>query len=416
MQFPGPKASLAATIHLRFQSISDLDVTPNPTVTPMLQVTPALPEEYPRAGTTAPESKTEEQILSEVVPPEYHEFADMFSKGSAKEFPLHCSYDHQIDLEEGTSPPFGKIYNMSEIELRALKEYLDDMLGKGFIHPSISVAGTPGLNKVTKKNQYPLPLIRDLVDHLRSAKIYTKIDLRSSYNNIRIAPGHEWKTTFRTRYGLFEYLIMPFRMTNSPATFQYFMNDIFHDMNDIFVIVYLDDILIYLNLPLEHSEHVRHVLERLQEYHLHAKPEKCSFHTAEVKYLGVIITPDGVRMDPAKVDAILNWPSPLNIKEVQSFLGFANFYRRFIDNYSGITKPLNQLTQKDTPWDWDSKCQSVFLLLKKAFTSALSSTILTPPYQSCLNVMPPTMLSPGYSPSRTRGARISAPSPSTPNQ
>ncbi|KAG5724402.1 hypothetical protein E4T56_gene15992 [Termitomyces sp. T112] len=379
MQFPGPKASLAAAIHLRLQSISDLDipcpntitsrttqdsptpnanpdgerstnlsrspldklqwlphniprnrykgprysdqqclkpptdpdVTPDPTVTPtvpnpidprdldikiisaipfacllregtpafQLQVTPALPKEYLRAGTTAPESKMEEQILSEVVPPEYHEFADVFSEGSAKELPLHRSYDHKIDLEEGTSPPFDKIYNMSEIELRALKEYLDDMLGKGFIHPSISAAGAPvlfakkkdrslrlcvdyrGLNKVTKKNQYPLPLIGDLVDHLRSAKIYTKIDLCSSYNNVRIAPGHEWKTAFCTRYGLFEYLVMPFRMTNSPATFQYFMNDIFHDMNDVFVIVYLDNILIYSNLPVEHLEHVRCVLE-----------------------------------------------------------------------------------------------------------------------------------------------------------
>ncbi|KAG5716920.1 hypothetical protein E4T56_gene8539 [Termitomyces sp. T112] len=387
MQFPSPEASLAAAIHLRFQSIPDLDITPDLTATPtvpnpvdsgnlnikiigtvpftrllqegtptfQLQVTPALPEEYLRAGTTVPENKTEEQILSEVVPPEYHEFADVFSKGSAKELPLHRSYDHQINLEEGTSPPFGKIYNMSEIELRALKEYLDDMLSKGFIRPSISAAGAPvlfakkkdgslrlcvdyrGLNKVTKKNQYPLPLIRDLVDRLCSAKIYTKINLCSGYNNVQITLGHEWKTAFRTRYGLFEYL--------------YFMNNIFHDMNNVFVIVYLDDILIYSNSPAEHLEH-------------------CSFYTAEVEYLGVIVTPDGVRMDPAKVDTILNWPSLRNVKEVQSFLGFANFYCRFIDNYSGITKPLNRLTWKDTPWDWDSKCQSIFLLLKKAFTSA----------------------------------------------
>ncbi|KAG5714987.1 hypothetical protein E4T56_gene5393 [Termitomyces sp. T112] len=314
----------------------------------------------------------EEQILSEVVPPEYHEFADVFSEGSAKELPPHHSYDHKINLKEGTSPPFGKIYNMSKIKLQALKEYLDDMLGKGFIRLSISMAGAPvlfakkkdgslqlcvdyrGLNKVTKKNWYPLPLIRDLVDRLRSAKIYTKINLHSGYNNVRIAPGHEWKTPFHTHYGLFEYLVMPFGMTNSPATFQYFMNDIFHNMNDIFVIVYLDDILIYLNLLAEHLEHIR----------------RCSFHTTEVKYLGVIVTPDGVRMDPTKVDVILNWPSPQNVKEVQSFLEFANFYCRFIDNYSRITKPLNRLTWKDTPWDWDSKCQSVFLLLKKAFTSA----------------------------------------------
>ncbi|KAG5726541.1 hypothetical protein E4T56_gene4663 [Termitomyces sp. T112] len=304
-------------LHLRYPTLSPLETS---TLKSSLQVTPALPEEHLHAGTTVPESKTEEQILSEVVPLEYHEFADVFSEGSAKELPPHRSYNHKINLKEGTSPPFGKIYNMSEIELRALKEYLDDMLGKGFICPLISAADYQGLNKVTKKNRYPLPLIRDLVDRLRSAKIYTKIDLRSGYNNVQIAPGHEWKTTFRTHYGLFEYLVMPFGMTNSPATFQYFMNDIFHDMNDVFVIVYLDNILIYSNSPAEHSEH-------------------CSFHTTEVEYLRVIVTPDGVCMDPTKVDAILNWPSPRNIKE-------------------------------DTPWDWDSKCQSVFLLLKKAFTSA----------------------------------------------
>ncbi|KAG5722479.1 hypothetical protein E4T56_gene2867 [Termitomyces sp. T112] len=396
MQFPSPKASLAAAICLCLQSILDSDVyhsvtstsgaTQNPSTsddnpndeedatlpcavpfarllqdsTPafQLQITPALPKEHLHTGTTVPESKMEEQILSEVVPPEYHEFADMFSEGSAKELPPHCSYNHKIDLEEGTSPPFGKIYNMSKVELRALKEYLNDMLGKGFICPSISAAGAlvlfakkkdgslrlcvdyQGFNKVTKKNWYPLPLIGDLVDCLRSAKIYTKIDLHSGYNNIWITPGHEWKTAFHTRYGLFEYLVMPFGMTNSPTTFQYFMNNIFHNMNNIFVIVYLDDILIYSNSPREHPEHVCHILARLREYHLHAKPKKCSFHIMEVEYLGVIVTPDSVRMDPAKVNTVLNWPPPRNVKE-------------------------------DTPWDWDSKCQSVFLLLKRAFTSAL---------------------------------------------
>jgi hypothetical protein len=147
---------------------------------------------------------------------------------------------------------------MSETELKLLKDYIDDMLGKGFIRPSSSNAGAPvlfaknpngslrlcvdyrGLNRITKKNRYPIPLINDLIDRLKNAQVYTKIDLRAGYNNIRIAPGHEYKTAFRTRYGLFEYLVMPFGMTNSPATFQYFMNDIFHDMTDVFVIIYLN--------------------------------------------------------------------------------------------------------------------------------------------------------------------------------
>lgn len=163
---------------------------------------------------------------------------------------------------------------------------------------------------------------------------------------------------------------MPFGMTNSPGTFQYFMNDIFHDMNDLFVVIYLDDILIFSDNLEDHKVHVRKVLERLRKHNLHAKPEKCSFHTTEVEYLGVIITPEGVQMDPSKIKTILDWPTPSTVKQLQSFLGFANFYRRFIDNYSGITKRLNKLTQKDTPWNWDKTCTDVFELLKKAFTGA----------------------------------------------
>ena len=170
---------------------------------------------------------------------------------------------------------------MSETELKAWREYLNNMLGKGFIRPSNSPAGAPilfakkkdgslrlcvdyrGLNAITRKNRYPLPLVGDLLDRLRSAKFFTKIDLRAGYNNVRISPGHEWKTAFRTRYGSFEYLVMPFGMTNSPATFHHFMNDIFCDMANIFVIVYLDDILVFSETKEEHRVHVRRVLERL---------------------------------------------------------------------------------------------------------------------------------------------------------
>jgi len=149
-----------------------------------------------------------------------------------------------------------------------------------------------------KKNCYPIPLINDLINRLKDAKVYMKIDLRAGYNNIRIAPGHEYKTAFRTHYGLFEYWVMPFGMTNSPATFQYFMNDIFHDMTDIFVIIYLNDILIFSKNLDEHKIHVRKVLERLQEHNLHTKPKKCKFHTTSVEYLGVIIMPEGVHKSP----------------------------------------------------------------------------------------------------------------------
>jgi hypothetical protein len=209
-----------------------------------------------------------------------------------------------------------------------------------------------------------------LVDRLSQAKIFTKLDLRVGYNNVRIAEGHEWKTAFRTRYGAFEYLVMPFGLTNAPAAFQFFMNDIFHDLVDVCVVVYLDDILIFSDDESKHEEHVKTVLQRLRDSHLHIKPEKCSFHTDSVEYLGMIISPKGFAMDPSKISVILDWPAPRSVKELQSFLGFVNFYRRFIDNYLGITKVLTRLTRKDVAWVWDSACQDAFELLKIAFTTA----------------------------------------------
>jgi hypothetical protein len=199
------------------------------------------------------------------------------------------------------------------------------MLAKGFIKPSISPASAPvlfaknpdgslrlcidyrGLNKITKKNWYPIPLIANLINRLRSATMYTKIDLRAGYNNIRIAEGHEWKTAFQTRYRLFEYLVMPFGMTNSPATFQHFMNDIFHDLINTSVIIYLNDILVFSKDPSEHPSQVWEVLKQLQENNLHAKPQKCSFYTDTIKYLGIIISLKGIEINPKKVQSILNW-------------------------------------------------------------------------------------------------------------
>ena len=218
------------------------------------------------------------------------------------------------------------------------------MLQKGFICPSESPAGAPvvfakkkdgslhlcidyhSLNRVMIKNQYPIPLINNMLDHLWGARIYSKIDLHTGYNNIRIKEGDKWKTAFRTRYGAFEYLVMPFGLTNAPATFQRFMNDIFADMVDSFVVVYLDDILIYSDNMTEHEGHVRRVLQRLRDNQLHANPTKSSFHLDSVEYLGFIVSPSGISMDFTKIDAILTWPTLTNVKETQSFLGFTNFY------------------------------------------------------------------------------------------
>src|SRR5882724_8359963 len=294
----------------------------------------------------------------------------------------------KIELESDTLPPVGPVYSMSELELCALRKYLDEMLGKGFIRSSNSPIGVPvlfakkkdgslrlcvdyrKLNRLTQRNRYPLPLIGNLLDQLRSAKVFTKIDLRAGYNNVRIAEGHEWLTAFRTRYGAFEYLVMPFGLTNAPSTFQHFMNDIFSDMTDICVIIYLDDILIFSNSLAEHRVHVRTVLQHLREHNLHAKPEKCSFHTDSVEYLGFIISHSRISMDPSKGCVIRDWPVLRNLKELQSFLVFANFYRHFIHQYSSIVSHLTRLTRKDTPFTWSSNAHSSFTLLKDAFSDA----------------------------------------------
>ena len=222
-------------------------------------------------------SETTPPDLSDI-PEEYRDFADVFSKSKAEKLAPHRSYDLKIELEEGAQPPPGRMYSLSPSELRTLREFLDEHLSLGFIRPTSSPHGAPvlfvkkkdgslrlcvdfrGLNCITKKDRYPLPLILDLLDTPGKARIYTKINLRHAYHLVWITPGDEWKTAFCTRYGSFEWLVMPFGLTNAPAAFQHFVNDIFADMLDVNVIVYLDDILIYSDNPEEHTEHVREVL------------------------------------------------------------------------------------------------------------------------------------------------------------
>lgn len=322
------------------------------------------------------------------IPKDYHDFMDVFSKAKADELPPHRPFDHRIPIEDGKTPPFGPIYALSDTELKTLKAYLDENLKKGFITHSDSPAAAPilfvkkkdgslrlcvdyrGLNAITIKNRYPLPLIPELLDRLKSAQIFTKIDLRGAYNLLRIAKGEEWKTAFRTRYGLYEYRVMPFGLTNAPASFQHLMNHSFRDMLDDFIIVYLDDILVFSKTKEEHVEHVRRVLQRLREVGLYAKGEKCEFHQEQVEFLGFVVTPSGLTMDLKKVQTILDWPAPKNLHELRSLLGFANFYRRFIKNYSQVVHPLTSLTKKDRTYEWTEEAQQALTALKAAFTSA----------------------------------------------
>jgi hypothetical protein len=323
-----------------------------------------------------------------ILPEEYHEFQDVFSQREANTLPQHRPYDHTIQLKEASKLPFSRLYPMSRDELQVLRKYLDDNLKKGFIQASSSPTAAPvlfvkkpngglrlcvdyrALNALTVKNQYPLPLIRETLLRLSKAKYFTKLDIISAFNRIRIKEGDEYLTAFRTRYGLFESLVMPFGLTGAPSTFQHYINDVLREHLDVFCTAYLDDILIYSTSLKEHQEHVKKVLQALQNAGLQADIDKCEFHTTETKYLGLIITTKGVQMDPKKIETVKNWATPTGLKDVQAFLGFANFYRRFIREFSGIVRPLTALTKKNTPFYWSNECQNAFDELKNHFISA----------------------------------------------
>jgi len=283
-----------------------------------------------RAAASSPfDSITPEfETLCQSVPATYHEYLDVFSKSKGMTLPPRRTYDHKIELENDAMPPFGPIYSLSEVEQLALRQFIDENLANHFIRPSQSPSGAPilfikkkdgslhlavnycGLNRITRKDRYPLPLIPDLLDRLRTAHIFMKIDLRGAYNLVRIAEGDEWKTTFRTRYGSYEFQVMHYGLTNAPASFQRFMNDIFKDLLDVCIVVYLDDILIYSENQTEHEEHVREVLRWLRTHSLFTKLEKCEFDVDTTNFLGFVITPDGLSMDDAKIQVIKDWPTP----------------------------------------------------------------------------------------------------------
>ena len=232
------------------------------------------------------------------------------------------------------------------------------------------------LNRITIKNRYPLPLIGELIDRLLGAKIFTKLDLKDAYHRIRIKAGDEWKTAFRTRYGHFEYLVMPFGLTNAPATFQAYINKALSGLLDTICVVYLDDIVVYSNDYEAHTHHVRMVLERLREYELYINLKKCSFHVTSIDFLGFIVSVDGVSMEKSRVDAIREWPYPTTFREVQVFLGTANFYRRFIIHYLRVILLITNLLKgskngkKPGPFVFGEAAKQAMDRLKDLFTSA----------------------------------------------
>jgi len=296
------------------------------------------------------------------VPSEYHEFANVFSKTKAEILPPHHPYDLKINLKEGTQLLVGPIYSLSVSEQESLKEFIEENLNMDFIQPISSPHSAPvlfikkkdgslhlyvnfcGLNHISRKNCYLLLLISDLLDSPHKAWVYSKINLHHAYHLVRIADGDEWKTAFRIHYGSFEWSVMPFGLTNAPAAFQRFMNDIFSDLLDVCVMIYLDNILIYSNNMSKHHWYVKEVLKCLCKAGLYAKAEKCEFYSELVEYLEYILSPSGLTMSDNKVKIIQDWPEPKKVKDIQSFLGFTNFYHWFIFNYLDIVIPLTYLT------------------------------------------------------------------------
>ena len=236
-----------------------------------------------------------------------------------------------------------------------------------------------GLNAVTIKNKYPMPCIDELFDQLQGAKYFTKIDLRSGYHQIRIRAEDVPKTAFRTRLGHFEFLVMPFGLTNAPATFMTQMDSTFRPNLGKFVVVFLDDILVYSRSEEEHWEHLRKVFDLLRAHKLFAKESKCEFFKTEVHYLGHIIPNEGIMMDPSKVEAIIQWPHPKNLEELQIFLGLAGFYRKFIRDYAKIAVPMtNQLKAKGRNFSWGEEQQRSFDKLKVAIATAPILAVVDP--------------------------------------
>jgi hypothetical protein len=279
---------------------------------------------------------------------------------------------------------------MSREELIVLRTTLTEYLDKGFIRASSSSASAPvlfarkpggglrfcvdyrGLNAITKKDRYPLPLISETLRALAQAKWLTKLDVIAAFHKIRVKAGEEWKTAFRTRYGLFEWLVTPFGLTGAPATFQRYINHTLRGYLDEFCSAYIDDILIYSSGSLaDHQEKVKKVLIRLREAGLQVDINKCDFQAKSVKYLGFIVEVGrGIKVDPEKVQAIQLWETPKTVKGIRSFVGFANYYRQFIPQFSALARPLTELTKKDATFVWSKECQEAFEDLKARLISA----------------------------------------------
>lgn len=316
------------------------------------------------------------------------QFADVFPADVPAGLPIDRDLSHTIPLQPGHSVPAAKTYRLSKPQREEMEQQIKNLLSKGWIRPSTSPYGSPilfvkkkgggmrmcvdyrAVNKMTVRNSYPLPRIDDMLDRLSGAKIFTCLDLQQAYHQIRLNPEDVPKTAFTTPVGLYEYLVLPFGLTNAPSTFQALINSILGTELSHCCLLYLDDIVVYSKTPAEHMQHLRLVLSKLQSAHLYARLHKCRFALSAIKFLGHVVDQQGMHPDPDKVKIVQDWTTPRSISDLRAFVGLAQYFRKFIQGFATLVAPLTALFRKGVAFIWTANCEAAFEGIKAALTTA----------------------------------------------
>ncbi|KAL1213521.1 RNA-directed DNA polymerase-like protein [Cardamine amara subsp. amara] len=333
-------------------------------------------------------SGQEEQELPPAVLELLNRFSNVFPEEIPPGLPPTRGIEQQIDLVPGAPLPNRAAYRVNLEEAKELEKQVQDLMSKGYIRESLSPCVVPvllvpkkdgtwrmcvdcrAINNITVKYRHPIPRLDDMLDELHGATIFSKIDLRSGYHQVRMKEGDEWKTAFKTKRGLYEWLVMPFGLTNAPSTFMRLMNHVLRANICKFVVVYFDDILIYSSNLADHLNHLEQVLETLKAENLYANLKKCTFCTDQVVFLGFVVSSQGLKVDEEKIKAIQDWPTPTTIGHVRSFHGLASFYRRFVKDFSTIAAPLTSVIKKNVEFKWGPAQDEAFAKLKDSLTHA----------------------------------------------
>jgi len=345
-------------------------------------------EESPEVFLLIGREVKDEVEIPEEVKPVLKEFQDVFPEELPKELPPLRDIQHQIDLVPGATLPHRPHYRMSPKEHEELRRKVEELLEQGRVQESLSPCAVPALlvskkdgswrmctdsralNKITVRYRFPMPRFNDVIAQLSGAMVFSKIELKSGYHQIRIRPGDEWKTAFKTHEGLYEWLVMPFGLSNAPSTFMRVMNQIFRPFIGKFVVVYFDDILIYSGSTEEHVQHLREVLLILRQEQFFSATKKCVFMMHSVLFLGYVLSKDGIQVDESKVEAIRSWSQPKTITDVRSFHGLVSFYRRFIPHFSSVMTPVTDC-MKDKKFSWTEEAGKAFEKIKTLLTTTL---------------------------------------------